>query len=241
MEGMQSMKREAPNKALCIILLCKFRNYSRRLAGRIILRKASVTIVSNNCIGGVLCHDFGLRFCTPFVNTNISMEHYLQICRRLKEYMQAELQQVEATKEVQDYFYKNLGNGKVDFPAGKLELLGEPPVLIFFQHYSTFEQSLEMWERRKKRMNYDNLFFIVATNLMNNQNECEDFANLKLPTQRKLLLTTDVPFNGSGALSRCMHVPADMHFLDEKKGKGDCYYSCFPYLKWFYSPNKIKG
>ncbi len=235
------MKREMADKALTIILLCKFRNFVRRMWGHIVLQKDSVTIISNNCIGGVLCHDFGLRFCSPFVNTNISMEHYLQICRHLKAYMQVKLQQVEVTKEVQDYFYKNLGNGRVDFPVGKLELSGESPVLIFFQHYSTFEQGLEAWERRKERINYDNLFFIVATDLMNNQNECEDFANLKLSTQRKLLLTTDVPFEGKGVLSRCMHVPADEHFLNIKKEKGGCYYDCFPYLKWFYSPDKVKG
>ena len=74
------MKREMADKALTIILLCKFRNFVRRMWGHIVLQKDSVTIISNNCIGGVLCHDFGLQFCSPFVNTNISMEHYLQIC-----------------------------------------------------------------------------------------------------------------------------------------------------------------
>ena len=91
----------------------------------------------------MLSHDFGLRFCSPFVNVNISMEHYLQICRNLQEYMQAELQQVDVTEEIQDYFYRNLGNGKVTFPVGKLVLPTGEEAMIFFQHYETFVQSKE--------------------------------------------------------------------------------------------------
>ena len=139
-------------------IVYKIRRLLKRYAGTMLCRNASVSIISNNCIGGVLSHDYGLRFCSPFVNVNISMEHYVKICKNLDGFMRAELQQVAVTEQIQDYFYRNLGNGTVDFPVGKLVLPTGEEAIIFFQHYKTFAQSQSAWERRKKRMNYTNLF-----------------------------------------------------------------------------------
>mgnify|MGYP001031992952 FL=1 len=213
----------------------------KKLTGLIFLRNKEITIISNNCIGGALYHDYKLQFNSPFINVNISMEHYLQICRNLQEYMQAELQQVDVTEEIQDYFYRNLGNGKVTFPVGKLVLPTGEKVMIFFQHYETFAQSKEAWNRRKERIDYNNLFFVAATNVSGNERYCAEFACLPYPAARKLLLTVDIPLAGSGIHTRFMDVPKGVHFLTKIKGKSRCYYWCFPYLKWFWNPDTIKS
>ena len=221
-------------------IVYKIRRLLKRYAGTMLCRNASVSIISNNCIGGVLRHDYGLRFCSPFVNVNISMEHYVKICKNLDGFMRAELQQVAVTEQIQDYFYRNLGNGTVDFPVGKLVLPTGEEAIIFFQHYKTFAQSQSAWERRKKRMNYTNLFFAAATNVQGNEKYCAEFASLPYPPERKLLLTEDRPFTESDIHTRFMDVPKGVHFLEKIKGRSRCYYWCFPYLKWFCNPDTIK-
>lgn len=44
-----------------------------------------------------------------------------------------------------------------DYPQGKLD-----DVLIHFLHYKTFDEAKICWEKRKKRICYDNIFVIMT-------------------------------------------------------------------------------
>ena len=34
------------------------------------------------------------------------------------------------------------------------------PIVVYFQHYQSFEQAYEKWKERSARVNYDSLYFI---------------------------------------------------------------------------------
>lgn len=62
-------------------------------------RNLSPTIICNNCTGGVMLHDLGLRFNTPTVNTLFySFEDFLYFSLHIKEYQCVELLEEKNTK-----------------------------------------------------------------------------------------------------------------------------------------------
>lgn len=103
----------------------------------------NISIISNNCNGGVLAHDLNLGFNSPFVNLWIYPDEYLKLLKNLKYYMGCELQ-----------FISEEG---IEYPIGILD-----DVRIYFQHYSSQEEARSAWERRKERINYDNLVVLFA-------------------------------------------------------------------------------
>lgn len=76
------------------------------------LRNTDFTIISSNCIGGVIYHDLGLRFQTPTVNLTIGMPDMVKLAGNLKWYMNQELVRCPQLEE------------KAGCPVG---LLGEIP------------------------------------------------------------------------------------------------------------------
>jgi len=64
-------------------------------------------------------------------------------------------------------------------------------VLIHFLHYKTFEEAQEKWNKRKQRINWDNLFVMMYTSEME---EAERFD--RLPYEKKICFVpfeTDIP------------------------------------------------
>lgn len=112
------------------------------------LRNTDFTIISSNCNGGVISSDLGLPFRSPFVNLFIKASDYIRILTDLKGYMEEQLSFVKET----DPIY-----GDISYPTAYLK-----DVKIYFMHYNTEDEAREAWERRKKRMNWDNIFVIFT-------------------------------------------------------------------------------
>lgn len=108
------------------------------------LRNRDFSIISSNCSGGVLTSDLGVRFNSPTVNLSIGPADFLKLLSDLKFYMGCEL------REQRDL--------SVPYPVGMLN--GE--LRIDFVHYKSFREAKEKWEIRKKRINYENLFFMMT-------------------------------------------------------------------------------
>lgn len=115
--------------------------YMRKINSQI--ANKDFTIFSCNCIGGVLYHDLGLPFATPFVNLYMSCRDFITFCENPTHYLSLPLSPLE-----QD----------ADYPMARL---GE--LTLHLVHYDSFDQAKEAWERRLKRIHYDRLF-LVATN-----------------------------------------------------------------------------
>lgn len=110
------------------------------------LRNTAPTIITNNCNGGVIMHDLGLRFCTPTVNLCIPFLDYVRFCERPPHYLalsQSELRRGETSSE--------------GCPTGVLE-----DVRLVFVHYPTFEMARDKWFERVKRVDTGNLFLMLV-------------------------------------------------------------------------------
>jgi len=124
---------------------------SRKLFGRETLDKRNrkrliddnFSIISSNCNGGVILHDLGLRFNSPFVNLWISPKDFIKLLNNLDEYLSYKLLPLQKTE--------------LNYPVG---ILGD--IIIHFQHYSSFSEAKEKWEQRLKRIVRNNIFIMFT-------------------------------------------------------------------------------
>lgn len=131
------------------------------------LKNKNFTIISSNCVGGIIYHDLGLPFLTPTVNLSFDMNDFVKFVSNLKYYIDKDLIKLDTNKE---------------YPIGVIE-----DIKINFIHYKTFEEAKTKWDERKQRINYDNLF-IIGTDKDNCTYETlKAFENL--PYENKIIFT----------------------------------------------------
>lgn len=110
------------------------------------LKNLNFSIISNDCIGGVICKDLRCRFNSPTVNFFFSSEDYIKFISKLKEYVE---------------------NGKLkdvteegSYVKVAIEIDGDA-IVAHCIHYKTAQAFIEKWNSRKTRINYDNCFFMT--------------------------------------------------------------------------------
>ena len=108
------------------------------------LRENTPTIFAPNCWGGITYHHLGLEFCSPLINMHIPHDEYLRFLRDPKYYMSQEL--VLRQMYIDDSLER-------PFPVA---MMGD--VSLWMNHYTDFDEARDIWERRKKRIKWDNLF-----------------------------------------------------------------------------------
>jgi uncharacterized protein (DUF1919 family) len=117
----------------------KLRNHVRKK----MLSNRDFTIVASNCVGGTIYKDLGLEYKTPFVGLFINADQFVSMCEDFQEIMKLELEEVI--------------DANISYPLGKIG-----SVVIHFMHYATFEDAKISWNKRKKRMNYANMYFVLS-------------------------------------------------------------------------------
>lgn len=75
------------------------------------------------------------------INLYFFPDDFVRFCERLPHYLSQELFEFESADT---------------FPVGKLD-----DVKIYFNHAKDFSEAKEHWDKRKERVNYDNLFFMM--------------------------------------------------------------------------------
>lgn len=95
-----------------------------------------ITIISQNCIGGVLYHDMGLPFQSPTVNLFIPQPDFIRFVNHLEYYL---------TMELEMHWVE-------EYPIGRLD-----DVEIHFVHYDNCLEARDAWERRKQRVQFDRI------------------------------------------------------------------------------------
>lgn len=110
------------------------------------LQNTNFSIISNNCWGGYVYQEQNLPYQSPFVGLFLYAKDYYKLVSHFRYYMTKEL----TFREELEYF----APGDYYYPIGQLGDLE-----IHFLHYKTKEEAFEKWNRRKERLNYDNLYF----------------------------------------------------------------------------------
>lgn len=119
-----------------------FRQYIRNNFDRIRLKNSDFSIISNHCIGGIIYHDLGEKFLSPTVNLKILPDDFIKFIENLEYYLALSIEKVESD---------------LKYPVGKL---GD--ITIYFVHYKSFDQAVSKWNERKKRINFDNIYYIMT-------------------------------------------------------------------------------
>lgn len=103
------------------------------------------SIVSSNCIGGILCHDLNIRFNSPTVNMFFEAADFVKFCLNIKYY-------INLIPEEDLELTKSCG-----YPVCRLD-----DVHLYCVHYKNVNQIRDKWIERSQRINYDNLFIIMT-------------------------------------------------------------------------------
>lgn len=131
------------------INLNKIKNKLHLLLLRKRNKNKNFTIISQNCIGGLIYSTLGMEFLSPTINSFIEGEGFVKLVENFEYYMslKPEFLRVETIKS------QNLTT------AYPILILGD--INIHCVHYKTPEQAITAWERRKARINYNNIFVIA--------------------------------------------------------------------------------
>lgn len=125
--------------------MSRLNHWMRRLRNRSLrkkLKNQEFSIFASNCNGTMITHDLGQQFRSPFVNLWVKSGEFVRFLEQPREYLHQELVFIESP---------------YSYPVAKL---GD--ITLYFQHYETNEQALEIWNRRKQRINWDNLFVMIT-------------------------------------------------------------------------------
>lgn len=183
---------------------------------RALLKNKDFTLVANNCNGGVLSHELGLRFNSQFVNLFVNTRDYVEYLKNFDYYNSLKLRfEDDSTK---------------GYPVGKLDNL-----TIDFVHYKSNKEAEQKWEERKSRIDKNNMFIIFTE-----QDDCtdeilQDFDRLSF--ENKVVFTYKKHDNIKSAVfvEKYENNPSGVTmFLDfENRLSIRRNYDCFDFISWF--------
>ncbi|KZP67943.1 DUF1919 domain-containing protein [Enterobacter cloacae subsp. dissolvens] len=105
--------------------------------------KKDITIISSNCIGTRIYQSAKKKYTSPTINLWFKPADFIKFTEQLDFYLEQEL--IE---------YSDPG---INYPCGKL-----CDVIIFFQHYMTFDEAKIKWQERTKRACTNNPLIIFT-------------------------------------------------------------------------------
>lgn len=106
------------------------------------LKNEDFSILASNCVGGIIYHRLGRQFLSPTIDLWMLQKDFLQFVLNLRWYLQQELVFVQDPDR--------------DYPVARLA-----DITLYFTHYKTEEHARHCWNRRKERINYDNLYIVM--------------------------------------------------------------------------------
>nr|AZY91971.1 DUF1919 domain-containing protein [Lactococcus lactis] len=111
------------------------------------------SIISNNCWGGMVYKSYNLPYLSPTVGCFFMAHDYIKFLSNIQEYMSKDLSFISVNESKWKEYFEN----DIDYPIGKLD-----DIEIFFVHYYSQKEVLEKWNRRRDRINWENLVIKVS-------------------------------------------------------------------------------
>lgn len=134
------------------------------------------SIICSNCIGGIINNRVGQPQNSPTFNLWIPQAEFIKFVQNIHYYMEQNLVFVETS---------------FHYPVAMLD-----DIHVYFLHYATEKQAKDGWEKRKKRIVWDNLFVIMYEDKVTR----EQLLQLNSVQCKKLIVLTgkkdnlDLPF-----------------------------------------------
>ncbi len=172
------------------------------------VRDENFTLISNDCWGSGPYQHLGLMYRTPFIGTRVLAPCFLELLRDPRRYVAAPAEFISTSRyDLMNHLRQHV------FGAYPLALL-DGTVELHFVHETDETTAWEKWERRRAKMNFDNLYIKFSQDP-----ECCTDAMLeafdRLPYPYKVCFTyRDYPDLRSTILMPGYFVPgAPMYFL----------------------------
>ncbi len=156
------------------------------------LKNDSFTLFSQNCIGSIMYHDLGLQFKSPTINLMFSPKDFILFMKDIHHYLDMPIEFIESEKR---------------YPVGRID-----NILIKFVHYHSEESARDAWEKRKERINWDNVFVLCCDEGLTHDDMVEFDG---LPYKNKILFMHSFdPSIKCGIYARGYPVKTDAHLLE---------------------------
>jgi uncharacterized protein (DUF1919 family) len=118
------------------------------------IKNINFSIIGNNCLVVGVYHKFGLKYTTPTVGLVFFSEDYIRFLENLEYYLKQPL----IFKKTSKFAEANMLRETKQYPIGVLP----DDIEIHFMHYKSQEEAIEKWNKRVKRINFENLFIIYS-------------------------------------------------------------------------------
>ena len=183
-------------------------------AKRLRLKNIDFSLIASNCNGAMILHDLNLRFNSPFVDLWIKPQDFIKMCRNLKDYMNCNL-----------HFTNEEG---INYPVGIIK-----DIRIYFQHYQSEQEAENKWNKRKQRINYDNIFILFTDRDGCTKQDLIDFDNLKYKN-KAVFVHKPIPDINSAVYIRGFEQNDSVGMCMDYKGRFSLkrYYDDFDYVSW---------
>lgn len=130
------------------------------------LNNRDFSIICNDCVGGMVLHDFKMEFRSPTVNMWCSAEDYIKFVSNLEDYLKLEPKQ-----------YPN--------DAYPIMMIGD--IKWHCIHYRDFEEAKCKWQSRKEKINFNNMYLLFNDRNGCTEKELREFEDL--PFKHKVCFT----------------------------------------------------
>lgn len=120
------------------------------------------SLISNDCWGAYVYTYLDIRYSSPFIWLYLSSSDFMKLAKDFKKYMECELKFIDSD---------------MSFPVG---MLGD--IKLNFNHYKTEDEARSCFEKRKERINYNNLYFRMFS-----ENEEEITSFKEIPHKNKVM------------------------------------------------------
>ena len=107
------------------------------------IKNKDFSLICGNCMGGLIYHQLDLPFMSPTVNMRILQKDFYKFVHNIKDYLNYTFVEIESIED--------------GIPTGRLK-----DIIVVFTHFSCFNDAVDAWKKRSKRVNYNNLW-IIAT------------------------------------------------------------------------------
>ena len=159
---MSSIKQTIHSKIYAIVLKSKVyerKNQKLEDGFRSRLTNDDFTIICPNCIGGIIYNRLGKKFLSPTINMWMSHKDFVKFVSNIKYYISLNVEFIESNEKT------------------PVAMLGD--IKLHFNHAKSEETALVDWNRRKSRINYDNMYIIAYDVDELNDNDIETIKNVK--------------------------------------------------------------
>ena len=157
---------------------------TRRFFVKKSIKNKDFSIISNNCWAGRVYQYLDMPYLSPTTGLYFYAPDYIKFVSDLRRYLDTPLQFIEP--EDSKYYEEIKRRNQTDKPIGILD-----DVEIVFLHYKTREEALEKWNRRKSRVNFDNIIIKFSRMDLCTEKEITEFDSLSF--ENKFVLNNRLP------------------------------------------------